>query len=102
MTEQSKNEQEYIQHVVNLFLKDPNTTELDDITKLLVQKITTAERTIANLREQINRIRETIVKENEKIFNLDREIVHKQGESQGAMSTLLDLRSKEQENSAGE
>ena len=94
MTDQAKltPEQAYLQEVLEKFNANPSDPTLQDVEKILLTKIQLVQREITELTQEVDKLNEEIRSRQEKGNTVVQQIVHKQGQSQAYIDSLLSLR----------
>ena len=85
-------EQDYLREVLRKFNADPNDASLSEVEKILLNKIQGVQNEIAGLRQEVDKLNAEIRERQDKGTNIVEQIVHKQGQSQGYIDSLLALR----------
>ena len=98
MTEEVKQEQQltpeqaYLQEVLEKFNTNPEDPSLQDVERVLLEKIRGTQQGISEIAKQIEELNAEIRERQEKGNQLVQQLVHLQGQSQGFVDSLLALR----------
>jgi uncharacterized coiled-coil DUF342 family protein len=84
--------QEYLQTILEKFNVDQNDPCLSDIEKKLLGRIRDVQQEISGLSQEIDKLNAEIKERQEKGNSFVQQIVHKQGQSQGLLDSLIALR----------
>lgn len=85
-------EQAYFEEVLTKFNTNPEDPSLQDIERVLLAKVQTAQKSISELSKQVENLNTEIRERQEKGSQLVQQLVHLQGQSQGYVDSLLALR----------
>ena len=84
-------DQAYLQAVLEKFNTDPNDPTLQKTEKILLSKIQVVQRDISELTKEVDRLNNEIRERQDKGQSLVEQIMHKQGQSQAYIDSLLSL-----------
>jgi peptidoglycan hydrolase CwlO-like protein len=85
-------DQVYLQAILEKFNKDPEDPTLQEVEKVLLAKIRDVQQEIAKLAKEVETTNTEIRERQEKGNNLVQQVIHKQGQSQGYIDSLLALK----------
>lgn len=84
-------DQAYIELVLEKFNMDQDDSSLDETEKVLLRKIKSVQQEIVDLSQQVDSLNEEIKERQNKGTSIIQQIVHKQGQSQAYIDSLLSL-----------
>lgn len=85
-------EQGYLHRILDLFNSNPASEELTTTEKAILTKIMAVEREASEIVKQAMEINKEIEERQEKVTMLNQQILHKKGQSQGLLDSLLATR----------
>lgn len=85
-------EQQYLRDLLEKFNVNPEDSDLDNTARVLLTQIKEVQKDIVELSQKIDELNGEIKERQERGAQLVQQVVHKQGESQGYVNTLLKLR----------
>jgi len=85
-------DQAYLQAVLEKFNVNPEDPTLQDVEKILLSRIRDTQHEISQLAQEVEKLNGEICERQEKGNQLVQQLVHKQGQSQGYVESLLALK----------
>lgn len=85
-------DQAYLQSILERFNANPEDPTLHDVEKVLLARIREVQQEVSKLTQEVEQLNTEIRERQEKGNALVQQLIHKQGQSQGYLDSLLALR----------
>jgi len=90
----AKTNQEYLNEVLEKFRNDPEDETLSVSEKVLLSKVIVLQQEFSELAKQLDALNAEVRERREKTEAISQQLIHKQGQNQGFIDSLLALRSE--------